>query len=118
MGVGLNKASHFDIEALLMLEEIMEDEFPELIQVYIADSDPRIEAMKQAYNEKNCNTLGDISHSFKGASGNVSALPLADICYKIEEKAREEDLEGIPSLIASVDDEYQNVRSILLSLIP
>ena len=114
----MNKASHFDMEALLMLEEIMEEEFPDLIHVFIADSDPRIQAMHQAYDERNCSSLSSISHSFKGASGNISALPLADICCKIEEKAREEDLEGIPSLIASVDDEYKNVRSILLSLIP
>lgn len=105
------------MEALLMLEEIMEDEFPELIQVFLADSDPRIQAMHQAYDDKNCEDLSSISHSFKGASGNISALPLADLCCKIEEKAREEDLEGMSSLIAGVDDEYKNVRSILLSLI-
>lgn len=101
-----------------MLEEIMEDEFPELIQVYIADSDPRVKALQQAYDEKNYAALNHIAHSFKGASGNISALPLADLCFKIEETARKEILDDIPSLIASIDSEYQNVRSILLSLIP
>lgn len=114
----MDKASHFDIEALSMLEEIMEDEFPELIQVYIDDSDPRIKALQQALEQKDCTALRDISHSFKGASGNISALPLADLCFKLEEKARIEVLEGIPSLITAIDSEYQNVKSILLSLIP
>ena len=114
----MDKASHFDIEALLMLEEIMEDEFPDLIHVYIADSDPRVEALQRAYDEKNCLALSEISHSFKGASGNISALPLADLCFKIEDKARVNVLDDIPSLITSIDSEYQNVRSILLSLIP
>lgn len=114
----MDKASHFDIEALLMLEEIMEDEFPDLIHVYIADSDPRVEALRRAYDESNCQALSEISHSFKGASGNISALPLADLCFKIEDKANLNVLDGIPSLITSIDSEYQNVKSILLSLIP
>lgn len=114
----MEKASHFDTEALLILEEIMEDEFSELIQVYIADSDPRIQALQKAYDEKNCVALSEISHSFKGASGNISALPLADLCFKLEDKARLDILEGIPALIISIDSEYQNVKSILLTLIP
>ena len=114
----MDKTSHFDIEALLMLEEIMEDEFAELIQVYIADSDPRIAALQQALEQKDSTALREISHSFKGASGNISALPLADLCFKLEEKACVETLDGISSLITGIDSEYQNVRSILLSLIP
>ncbi|MBL4798554.1 MAG: Hpt domain-containing protein [Oleispira sp.] len=114
----MDKASHFDIEALSMLEEIMEDEFPELIQVYIDDSDPRITALQRALEQQDCTALRDISHSFKGASGNISALPLADLCFKLEEQARIDVLESIPSLITAIDSEYQNVKSILLSLIP
>jgi HPt (histidine-containing phosphotransfer) domain-containing protein len=113
----LNKTSHFDTEALVMLEEIMEDDFPELIQVFIADSDPRVPAMQLALEEQNSSALRDIAHSFKGASSNLSALPLADLCFKIEEKARDTNLESIHSLITAIDTEYQAVKSILLSLI-
>jgi HPt (histidine-containing phosphotransfer) domain-containing protein len=113
----LDKTSHFDTEALVMLEEIMDDDFPELIQVFIADSDPRVSAMQLALEEQNSSALRDIAHSFKGASSNLSALPLADLCFKIEEKARDTNLEGIHSLITAVDTEYQAVKSILLSLI-
>ncbi|MFT4765092.1 MAG: HPt (histidine-containing phosphotransfer) domain-containing protein [Oleispira sp.] len=113
----MDRTSHFDTEALAMLEEIMEDEFPELIQVFITDSDPRIPAIQSALDEKNSVMLRDIAHSFKGASSNLSALPLADLCFKIEEKARDSDLEDIQPLIAAMDIEYQAVKSILLSLI-
>lgn len=100
-----------------MLEEIMEDEFPELIQVFIADSDPRISSMNIALDEKNALELKEIAHSFKGASSNLSALPLAEMCFKIEEKARDTNFEGISALITEVDVEYQSVKAILLSLI-
>lgn len=115
--IGLNKASHFDTEALSMLEEIMEDEFPELIQVFIADSDPRIKALEQALEQNNCKELREIAHSFKGASGNISALPLADLCFQLEEKARNDILEGVSELIIRINDEYKTVRAILLTLI-
>jgi HPt (histidine-containing phosphotransfer) domain-containing protein len=113
----LDKASHFDTEALDMLEEIMEDEFPELIQVYISDSDPRLPALQQAFDIQDCSSLRELAHSFKGASGNLSALPLADLCYKIEEKARDSRLDGIQPLITAINTEYQAVKTILLSLI-
>jgi HPt (histidine-containing phosphotransfer) domain-containing protein len=116
-GLDLDKAAHFDTEALTMLEEIMEDEFPELIQVFIDDSEPRVSALLQAYENQDCSSLRDIAHSFKGASGNLSALPLADLCFKIEEKARDTNLEGIEALIGEIDVEYNVVKSVLLSLI-
>lgn len=113
----MDKTSHFDTEALTMLEEIMEDEFPELIRVFIADSDPRLPALQQALDDQSCPALREIAHSFKGASGNLSALPLADLCFKIEEKSRDSNLEGVQPLITAIESEYQAVKSILLSLI-
>jgi HPt (histidine-containing phosphotransfer) domain-containing protein len=116
-GKGVDKASHFDIEALTMLEEIMEDEFPELVNVFVTDSDPRIPALQQALENNETETLRELSHSFKGASGNLSALPLADLCYQIEEKSREGKTEGTAELIERVEQEYQSVKSILLAMI-
>ncbi|MGK0248601.1 MAG: HPt (histidine-containing phosphotransfer) domain-containing protein [Oleispira sp.] len=113
----LDKTAHFDIEALVMLEEIMGDDFPELIQVFIADSDPRVSAMQLALEEQNSSALRNIAHSFKGASSNLSALPLANLCFKVEEKAHDTNLEGIQLLITAIASEYQAVKSILLSLI-
>lgn len=113
----MDKTAHFDIEALAMLEEIMEDEFSELIQVFIIDSDPRVPAMQSALDEQNALLLKEIAHSFKGASSNLSALPLAEICFNIEQKARDVDFDGIQSLISETDVEYQSVKTILLSLI-
>lgn len=113
----MDKASHFDIEALALLEEIMDDEFPELVNVFVADSDPRIPALQQALAKNETDTLRELAHSFKGASGNLSALPLADLCYQIEEKSREGKTEGTAELIERIDGEYQQVKSILLTMI-
>lgn len=113
----MDKASHFETEALATLKEIMEEEFSELIQVFITDSDPRVPAMQRALDEHDCCLLGDIAHSFKGASSNLSALPLAELCYKVEQTARDNSVEGVQAYITAIDEEYSAVKSILLSLI-
>lgn len=113
----MDKASHFDMEALVMLEEIMEDEFPELVNVFITDSDPRIEALKNAFNEQDFESLREMSHSFKGASGNLSALPLANLCFSIESKSRARDLGGMDVLIKQLETEYIAVKNILNTMI-
>lgn len=113
----MDKTSHFDTEALAMLEEIMEDEFSELIHVFIADSDPRVSAMQCGLDEKDSAVLKDVAHSFKGASSNLSALPLSGLCFQIEEKARDNNFEDMQLLITAIDVEYQAVKSILISLI-
>lgn len=113
----MDKASHFDIEALVMLEEIMEDEFPELVRVFIKDSDPRIAALKNAFDDQDADGLREISHSFKGATSNLSALPLANLCFSIEQKSRAGDLTGVDAIIQQVEVEYSAVKSILKSML-
>ena len=113
----MDKSTHFDIEAFAMLEEIMEDEFPELIRVYIEDSDPRLGALKKALNDEDCNELRELSHSLKGASANIAALPLADLCFQIEDKSRQNIVEGIDELLLKIEAEYSAVRGILISII-
>lgn len=113
----MDKSTHFDIEAFAMLEEIMEDEFPELIRVYVEDSDPRLGALKQALSDGDSNELRELAHSLKGASANIAALPLADLCFQIENKSRQNVLEGIDELLLKVDAEYSAVRGILVSTI-
>lgn len=113
----MDKSTHFDVEALTMLEEIMEDEFPELIRVYIADSDPRLDALQQALADENPGELRELAHSLKGSSANISALPLADLCFQIEDKARQGILTDVDELIIKIRTEYQSVREILNSLV-
>lgn len=113
----MDKALHFDVEALEMLKGLMEEDFPALVEVFVNDSEPRILALKQAIALKDVESLREISHSFKGASGNLSALPLSDLCFKIEELSRDGQLVGIAELIPQVEKEYLAVKSILQSMI-
>lgn len=113
----MDKSLHFDIEALEVLVQLMEDDFSELVDVFVRDSEPRIVALKQAIASKDAKSLRDISHSFKGASGNLSALPLANLCFKVETLSRDGEFAGIEEIIPQVEREYLAVKSILQSMI-
>lgn len=113
----MDKAAHFDLDALEMLQEIMEEEFSELVQVYIADSQPRIAALRQALAEQSAEEMRELAHSFKGASSNLSALPLADLCFKVECAGRDNSLQNIEVTIDLIEQEFQQVSTILNDLI-
>lgn len=113
----MSKDIHFDREALTVLEEIMEDEFPLLIRAYITDSDSRISTMNHALSNNDFDELRETAHSFKGTSGNLSANVLAKLCFSLEQQSGEEDFEKMSALVQSVEQEYTVVKSILVAML-
>ena len=108
---------HFDTEALDMLREVMEEEFGELIQVYMQDSEARLPAIHQASDDGNAESLRELAHSFKGASSNIGAAALAKLCYELENAGRENRLENTASLIAAIEQEYDAVKALLQQML-
>lgn len=111
------KDIHFDREALSVLKEIMEDEFPLLINTFIADSEIRISTLKHALNNNNLDELKETAHSFKGTSGNLSAHILADLCFSLEQQSGEGNCEKMTALIQSIAEEYTVVKSVLIEML-
>ncbi len=110
-------ASHFDEEALEMLKEVMEEEFPELIAVFIRDSEERLPRLKDAIAAGNAGEIRELAHSFKGASSNISAQVLADGCFALEKAGREQQLDHAPAQFEQVQAEYWQVKELLLNML-
>lgn len=113
----MEMAQHFDIDSLEMLKEIMEDEFDDLIRIYLEDSDKRLPELREAETQLNAVALRELAHSFKGASSNISALPLAELCLVVETAARDNNLAVVPEAINNIDSEYQKVRQHLAEML-
>ncbi|WP_320821403.1 Hpt domain-containing protein [Thalassolituus sp.] len=105
-----------DIEAIKTLQDIMEDEFDDLIDIYIRDADERIMAIRALYESQDAVALRMATHSFKGASSNVCALGLATIAQIIENAAHTGQLEGLQASIELLENTYKEVRHDLLAL--
>ena len=98
---------HMDPQVLSGLQEVMEDEYPKLLDTFLDDSQKRIEALHQARDD--AKALGRIAHSFKGSSGNLGALRLAQLCQKLEARSSE-PASDLGELVDQIDREFALVR--------
>lgn len=108
---------HLDTEALDELKEVMEEEFESLIHTFVVDSEKKLMALRAAIDSKDEEMVGKVGHSFKGSCSNIGALHLTDLCKKVEDKGRANDLSGINELYVLVKEEYSIVKHALNDLI-
>ncbi|SDS91474.1 HPt (histidine-containing phosphotransfer) domain-containing protein [Pseudomonas asplenii] len=105
--MNFNQEKHLDYEVLSALQEVMEDEYPVLLETFLNDSEKRLGQLHQADNRVE---LGLLAHSFKGSSSNMGALYLADLCRQLEEQAMQLPLIEVEELLGRIDREYEQVR--------
>lgn len=85
------------------LKDLLEDDFVELIETFIVDSQKRITIIKQAFADAD-NTLGyETAHSLKGASANLGATQLTDLCYKLQHVCQQRKIKENNALIENVE---------------
>ncbi len=104
---------HLDVQALAELEEIMEEEFGILLETYLDDADSKLAILGQALTQGDAKSLREISHSLKGASSNVGAIALAQLCEGVEQLAKNNQIHEITPLLPGIQNEYQEVKNLL-----
>lgn len=106
---------HLDSTVLLALQDVMEDEYPVLLDTFLIDSEERLLSLRRAEQATDAQSLRLAAHSFKGSCSNMGALMLAGLCRQLEEAARREQLEQAPELVEQVEREFAIVRILLKS---
>ena len=79
---------HLNLEQLSELKEVLEDEFSVLIATYLQDAVLRQQMISAAIHTKDYDAARLAAHSLKGASANLGALMLAEICEHLEHDCR------------------------------
>nr|WP_277931639.1 MULTISPECIES: Hpt domain-containing protein [unclassified Pseudomonas] len=85
----------------------MEGEYPKLLDTFLEDSKKRIDALRGARND--AKALGRIAHSFKGSSGNLGAVQLAQLCQRLEVESVKSTAD-LGALVDQIDREFALVR--------
>ncbi|MGI1677438.1 MAG: Hpt domain-containing protein [Cellvibrionaceae bacterium] len=98
---------HISMTTLAMLKDVMGDGFSELITMYITDSQARIDALNTAYSAQDCDAVRREAHSLKGSSGNIGAGIMSELTKDVEQKGRDENLDGVSELITQIEAEYK-----------
>ncbi|MCR4542469.1 Hpt domain-containing protein [Pseudomonas sp. 18.1.10] len=99
---------HLDPDVLSGLQEVMEGEYPRLLDTFLDDSQKRVEALRKARDD--AKALGRIAHSFKGSSGNLGAVRLAQLCQRLEAESAQAPGTDLGELVDQIDHEFALVR--------
>ena len=101
---------HLDDAVLAALQDVMEDEYPTLLDTFVADSEERLRLLHQAERDGDAQALRLAAHSFKGSCSNMGAVLLASLCKQLEDLARREQLDGVAPLLGHIEREFAIVR--------
>ncbi len=106
---------HIDSAVLAALQDVMEDEYPVLLDTFLVDSEERLLLLRQAQQEADAQNLRLAAHSFKGSCSNMGANMLAGLCKQLEEVGQREQLDLAAELIEQVEREFAIVRILFKS---
>ena len=97
-----------DQQVLAALKELMEEEFPVLINSYIEDAPKLLADILSSSKEADREILVRAAHTLKSSSNNLGAIKLAMIAETIEKQSQDNKLSVaatlIPSLQAALDE--------------
>jgi PAS domain S-box-containing protein len=118
-----SRAAHLDVldEAQVSMLRSLDDGggvvLGEMIFEYLEHSRVQREQLFDAERVGDPTTIERAAHSLRGASSNVGAARLAQMCGELEGRARSGDLRGVAGLLAACDDELTRVHSALEQLV-
>jgi HPt (histidine-containing phosphotransfer) domain-containing protein len=99
------------------LKEIMEDDFNELISIFISDGVEQIKELDTAVHLKNHADIKRIAHTLKGSCANIGAFKLSETCKQLEYILAENSLAGVIELQKKIALEFDETRKCLEDII-
>jgi HPt (histidine-containing phosphotransfer) domain-containing protein len=107
---------HLNLEQLAELKEVLEDEFSVLINTYLQDATMRQQMIDTAVKAEDYENVRLAAHSLKGASANLGAMLLADICEHLEHDCRAGKYQDCAVLSQKIRDEFAVVKVELVKM--
>ena len=109
--------SPVDMRALDNIRALQSDEGPDLlaqvIELYLNDVPRQLQSLEQAVATFEASSVQKISHSLKSSSANLGAVKLAELFKGLEQQAKDNVLKNTPRQLATIENEFQQVQSIL-----
>ena len=92
-------------------EKVDPDFFKVVINMFLNQSPNLIDEIKHYLQSGQYDKMGQAAHKLKGSSMNLGASTLAELCKKIEIKARTNELSDIERLIESLQPTYEKTET-------
>ena len=96
-----------------VLERVQDDKelLLELFDIYQNDFVKKRQALSDAIAESDIAKIKEITHSMKGASGNISAKKIYGSCLALEQLAKSNITDGMMDLVKSIDVQFAEVKN-------
>ncbi len=105
--------ARLDLHAIAELRDLMGDEFDALIEAFRSDSRKQVEAIDEAAMRNDAEGVRRQAHGLKGASINLGAVDLAELCGRIEDIGRAGDCDTALELLVPLHREFDAVSAAL-----
>lgn len=101
----------FDYEEVM--ERVQDDKelLLELLELFLDDFKEKRVALTGFVANKDFENIRGVAHSLKGASGNISAKALREVLLQIEEKGKDEIVDGIEDLLTQLDSRFEELTA-------
>ena len=106
-----------DIETIDVLKDALGDEFPSLINIFLADAPLRVGEMKALLQAGDAAGMERPAHTLKGSSGNIGAIALSAACAVLVDQIRLNTLENPDQCLANIQTELEIAKTMLEALL-
>ncbi len=90
-----------------------EDEYMELLELFIDMSAADLANLENAVGTKNTGEAEKAAHSLKGASASLRLTEISELARLIEKNARENSIQGGIELINTIKEKIKGVKNLM-----
>ena len=110
--MGLKKGGIMNIKELAENLGLEEDEYLEILELFIDIGMADIEKLSSAIEAGNAEEAAHAAHSLKGASGNLGLMDIYDVALKSEEEARNNSLDGLAESVQTLKEKLNSLAEV------
>ncbi|PPS41426.1 PAS domain S-box protein [Chroococcidiopsis sp. TS-821] len=85
----------------------------ELLQMFVEDTQARLEILKAAIANADLQKIEQQAHHLKGASANVGIIPVQKVAATLEQRMRDRDMTGADQLVTEIEEFHKQIQDFL-----
>ena len=102
-----------DLKALGEGLGLDEDEFIEIVEIFIESACEDVERLKEALLSKNPENASAAAHSLKGSAANLGFMDIAGLAAQLENEAGKKKITGIEEALPQLNDMLAQIRALM-----
>ena len=88
----------------------------ELLDIFVEDYEKKRPRLEKSINDKDFGQTHSLAHSLKGAASNIGAKPLFETFVKLDEMAKNNDLNQAATVLAAMTQRFNHLKRRIATL--